>query len=72
MFQTISAASLFLAIFYWAVIYDGNHVEFDNVMRHGLNVVVLFGDLFLSRIPVVSYHYEVSNLKTTFVMICVL
>lgn len=34
-------------------------MEVDNILKHGVNNAVLLLDVVLSRIPFVSYHYQV-------------
>ena len=31
----------------------------DNVLKHGLNNLIIFADFVLVRIPVASYHFQV-------------
>ena len=34
-------------------------IEIDNLLKHGVNNVVLLLEVFLCRTPFVSYHYQV-------------
>lgn len=34
-------------------------LEIDNLLKHGVNNLVLLLDVFLCRTPFVSYHYQV-------------
>eukprot|EP00210_Caulerpa_lentillifera_P009454 g9014.t1 len=61
-FVTVCSSSIFLSIFYWTVLYDGSNVKLDDAMRHGINVLLLLIDLLMSRIPIISYHFQVSLL----------
>ncbi|CAG9461947.1 unnamed protein product [Pedinophyceae sp. YPF-701] len=63
----ILTSSLMLDVFYWAVIYDGGAEywevagaakEFTNAMRHAVNTALLWIDLFLSKVPIATYHYQ--------------
>lgn len=44
----------------------GDKVYLDNTFRHGANVALMLADILLSRVPLVSYHVQVSvgNCKT--------
>ena len=53
--QTVPTIALFLSLFYWAVLRDGD-MDLDNFMRHGINVFWMFVNVCISRIPFVSYH----------------
>jgi len=39
-------------------------VSADNIMKHGTNNAVILLDVVLSRIPFVSYHFQVSSFGT--------
>lgn len=58
--ETAAAATLFLTVFYWVGLANGN-VAADNYLKHGANNVVILGDVLLSRVPFVSYHYQVGS-----------
>ena len=45
-------------MFYWVALASGS-VTADNVMKHGANNGVILGDVLLSRVPFVSYHFQV-------------
>jgi len=56
--ETAATATLFLTVFYWIALAAGP-VTADNVMKHGANNGVALGDVLLSRVPFVSYHFQV-------------
>ena len=58
LFQTVASATLFLTVFYWSFLANGNR-DADNLMRHGFNNVMIAMEIVLSRMPFVSYHYQV-------------
>eukprot|EP01023_Acetabularia_acetabulum_P020575 TRINITY_DN2071_c0_g1_i7.p2 TRINITY_DN2071_c0_g1~~TRINITY_DN2071_c0_g1_i7.p2 ORF type:complete len:347 (-),score=23.48 TRINITY_DN2071_c0_g1_i7:1145-2185(-) len=47
--------SLFLTIFYWTLLYDGQF-SFNDFMYHGLYAIFLLVDLLLVRRPVITSH----------------
>ena len=47
-----------VAVFYWIALASGS-VTADNVMKHGVNNGVILGDVLLSRVPFISYHFQV-------------
>ena len=55
--ETAAAATLFLTISYW-IWPGGGAITADNVIKHGVNNAVIVGDILLSRMPIVSYHYQ--------------
>ncbi|KAK9818034.1 hypothetical protein WJX72_006010 [[Myrmecia] bisecta] len=57
--ETNVAATLFLSGFYWAFLYKGGPVAVDNVLKHGTNNIFTLLDVCMSRLPFVSYHYQV-------------
>ncbi len=59
--ETAATATLFLTVFYWIALAAGP-VTADNVMKHGANNGVALGDVLLSRVPFVSYHFQVLSL----------
>ena len=56
--ETAATATLFLTVFYWIALASGP-VTADNVIKHGANNGVALGDVLLSRVPFVSYHFQV-------------
>ncbi|GMH40961.1 hypothetical protein BSKO_08865 [Bryopsis sp. KO-2023] len=59
-YVTAASNAIFLTAFYWVVIYEPEGtLHLDNVFRHGVNVVVMLGELIISRLPIVSYHLQI-------------
>ncbi|PSC75714.1 rolling stone [Micractinium conductrix] len=58
--EVACSAELFLAGFYWALLYDGDNdgPMGTNLMVHGLNLIFMLADVALSRLPFVSYHFQ--------------
>ena len=59
---TTAVSAVVLTAFYWALIHkkkDG--IKIDSVFKYGANVVVILLDLLLSRIPIVTYHFQVGQ-----------
>lgn len=50
---------IFLTAFYWAVLYVGGSITADNLFRHGLNALLMIGEIFVSRVPICTYHLQV-------------
>lgn len=65
--QTVPTSALFLTLFYWAALYDPEteDVSGSNLMKHGINVVVMLCSFFLSNIPFISYHIQFTVLFLT-------
>ena len=61
--ETAATATLFLTVFYWIALASGP-VTADNIMKHGANNGVALGDVLLSRVPFVSYHFQVFAVPT--------
>ncbi|KAK9808471.1 hypothetical protein WJX73_009871 [Symbiochloris irregularis] len=53
-----ATATLFLSIFYWAIIFRGNPAP-DNILKHGVNNAMILADICLTRVPFHSYHFQV-------------
>eukprot|EP00873_Tetraselmis_striata_P006106 jgi/Tetstr1/426370/TSEL_016682.t1 len=62
--QTIPTCSLFLAVFYWSVLYSGNN-DAANVMKHGISAAAMMCTFLLSQTPYVSYHFQAPVLLVT-------
>jgi len=60
-FGVIAPALAFLTALYWAVLYEGDTFDFENVMRHGLSALLSVIDLLMTRIPIVSYHFQIRH-----------
>ena len=63
--ETATSAAFFLTFWFWVGIvaiassgFDGDATMF---MAHGGNVVMAALQVALTRLPMVSYHYQVSN-----------
>jgi len=58
--STTASCAVLVTTFYWVVIYSPTvtvlHV--DGVLRHGVNVLVFWGDVLLSRTPVCGYWFQ--------------
>ena len=63
--ETSAACSLFVAVFYWAALSGDGSSNVSNKMKHGLNNVLILGDVLLSRVPFVSYHFQVQQISCT-------
>lgn len=59
--ETSAACSLFVAVFYWAALAGDGSSNVSNKMKHGLNNVLILGDVLLSRVSFVSYHFQVQQ-----------
>lgn len=74
-YTSACSCGIFLTLFYWLVVYNGETIRVDNVSRHGVNVIFMLGDLVLSKVPICSYHlqvcceYTVATLEC-FVQVC--
>jgi hypothetical protein len=50
-----------LTIFYWFADYvPGSELRFDNPIKHGASSLLLLLDVAVSRMPLVSFHVQVS------------
>ena len=47
------------AVFYWTALAGSGGVSADNVLKHGANNAMILLDVVLSRVPFVSYHFQV-------------
>mmetsp|Transcript_3462 Transcript_3462/g.10065 ORF Transcript_3462/g.10065 Transcript_3462/m.10065 type:complete len:329 (-) Transcript_3462:574-1560(-) len=66
---TSATSSLLVPVIYWAALSDGSSTNISNLMKHGLNNVMVLGEVLLSRIPFVSYHFQVSLIYGTLYLI---
>lgn len=57
--QTTAVGSLFVSVFYWAFLAGNGDRSPDCIMKHGTNNLVLLAEVFCSRLPFVSYHWQV-------------
>lgn len=62
--QTVPSCALFLSLFYWGAVYSGT-ADAGNIMKHGINVLVMVTTFLLSQTPVVSYHFQAMILYVT-------
>eukprot|EP00884_Botryococcus_braunii_P018344 jgi/Botrbrau1/5193/Bobra.0172s0061.1 len=58
--QVVPVAVLFLSCFFWAIADFQRGIHADDIMKHSVINVVIFFDLFMSRTPLVSYHFEIT------------
>jgi len=57
--QTVATATVFLSFFYWTFLFSPSApIEIDNLLKHGVNNVVLLLEVFLCRTPFISYHFQ--------------
>ena len=60
----VTPASIFLSAFFWGVLYPhiaaggGGAPPTHMILEHGGNVALLLTDAVISRVPVVSYHFQ--------------
>ena len=58
----VAAASITLTVFYWAAVYKkGDKMLLGNPLKHGVSALLLLVEVFLSRVPLVSYHVQVGG-----------
>ncbi len=46
-------------VFYWAALAGNGNRRVDNILKHGTNNALILLDIVLSRVPFVSYHFQV-------------
>ncbi|KAK9863686.1 hypothetical protein WJX84_006530 [Apatococcus fuscideae] len=54
-----ATSTLFLSVFFWLLIYKKGPVAYDNALKHGVNNLVILGDILISRVQFISYHFQV-------------
>ncbi|BDA46508.1 hypothetical protein COCOBI_08-6020 [Coccomyxa sp. Obi] len=54
-----AASTLFLSAFFWGFVARQEDVAIDNLLKHGVNNFFILLDVVFSRVPFVSYHYQV-------------
>ncbi|EIE23835.1 hypothetical protein COCSUDRAFT_62367 [Coccomyxa subellipsoidea C-169] len=57
--ETNAAATLFLSAFFWGFVAKKSDIAIDNLLKHGINNGFILMDVLFSRVPFVSYHYQV-------------
>lgn len=68
-FETSAASALFLTVFYWVALAGDGGVSADNLLKHGVNNVMILLDVMLSRVPFLSYHFHVALIYGTVYLI---
>lgn len=59
MTEITASSTLFLSFFYWTFLFSPKApLQIDNLLKHGVNNVVLLLEALLCRTPFVSYHYQ--------------
>jgi len=70
LFEMVAAASITLTVFFWAAVYKKeNKMLLEYPVKHGVSALLLLVEVFVSRVPLVSYHVQVPVLYGTVYLI---